>query len=169
MILDALIEAKRREDCLISPPSGLPAISSLLTLPQDLKLFLDHCGGCKFHVGTEKEIAISGPKNLLSANIEIAGCDEHIDDPSMAWFVIARSGLDKVVIDLSAGARQGLCYDGFWDRYGVIGQMPIVALSFTEFVSKCLTSNSSCLYWHDARFGSYGDAYLGLDSSGAGF
>ena len=62
----------------------------------------------------------------------------------------------RAVIDLDP-RRLGRVYDGFWDRFGVAGSMPVVALSFTDFLAR-LAESSGEPVWAGDDLG-LGDAY----------
>jgi len=63
------------------------------------------------------------------------------DDLTNGCFTFAESGAGTtdslVVVDLHP-ARIGRYYDAFWDSYGLVGQMPIVAFAVTELIGRLL-------------------------------
>ena len=49
-----------------------------------------------------------------------------------------------ITIDLFK-ERLGKCYDSFWDRYGVVGEQPIIANSFTELLEQLFKGKGGSL------------------------
>lgn len=58
--------------------------------------------------------------------------------------------------------RLGYCYDSFWDRYGVVGEQPIIANSFTELLEQLFKGKGGYYYWLQDNFECIGDAYDNL-------
>jgi hypothetical protein len=55
--------------------------------------------------------------------------------------------------------RNGFCYDSFWERFGLQGEMPIVSKSFFDFLLKQYLSKGKVNYWLESDFNYLGDAY----------
>ncbi|WP_328890398.1 hypothetical protein [Streptomyces sp. NBC_00316] len=75
-------------------------------------------------------------------------------------FVIADDGIGSataphVVIDLHAD-RLGRCYAAGWDTFGLVGEMPIVAVTIAGLISWLLEAGGDRPGGHDRG---YGDAY----------
>ncbi|HEV2774209.1 MAG TPA: hypothetical protein VGV90_01325 [Solirubrobacteraceae bacterium] len=125
----------------------------LAAAPRDLARFLGRCGG----VVTHADVAVGA--RVVPAQEAILG-KRYDDDRSAHWFVIAEdddsSTALRAVIDLDP-RRLGRVYDGFWDRFGVAGSMPVVALSFTDFLAR-LAESSGEPFWAGDDLG-LGDAY----------
>ena len=121
--------------------------------PHDLARFLGRCGG----VVTHADVTIGA--RVVPAQEAIFG-ERDDDDRSAHWFVIAEDDVSstalRAVIDL-APRRLGRVYDGFWDRFGVAGSMPVIALSFSDLLER-LVESSGEPYWADDDLG-LGDAY----------
>jgi len=121
--------------------------------PEDLRAFLERCGGVRCAGG------IVVGRRIVPAQPETLG-ESDPSDRSVDWFVIAEdsdaSTAERVVIDLNA-ARLGRCYEAFWDVFGVPGSMPIVARSFTEFLDR-LRRADGVAFWSSEELG-LGDAY----------
>lgn len=80
-------------------------------------------------------------------------------DLTNTCYVIADGGRDfrsdpHVVIDLHLD-RLGRCYDAFWDTYGLVGEMPVVAVTVTELLQVLVASGGQ----RGVLPGLYGDAY----------
>jgi len=153
-----LVERIRRTPgCVLRGPAGLPVLPHGKTLPRDVEEFFLECGGALLFVGAPYPLEIVSPLDFLKANPVIAGVDVP-DDPSDDWFIIARNGGQFVTVDCGA-SRNGHCYDSFWDRHAVAGSCPVVARSFSEFLTRILESRGAELYWLQPKFESLGDAY----------
>lgn len=151
MTVDEFLQfAERARGWQVLERGGLPPLAAA---PHDLARFLERCGG----VVTHADVAI-GARVVPAQEAILGGRDD--DDRSAHWVVIAEdddsSTALRAVIDLHP-RRHGRVYDGFWDRFGVAGSMPVIALSFTDLLER-LAESSGEPYWtgDDLRLG---DAY----------
>ena len=121
--------------------------------PEDLRAFLDRCGGVRCGGG------ITVAHRVVAAQDAILG-GRYPDDRSISWYVIAEeseaSTAERVVMDLER-RRLGRCYEAFWDRFGVAGSMPVVARSFSELLDR-LAASDGAPYWSADQL-DLGDAY----------
>jgi hypothetical protein len=128
---------------------GDPAVPDL---PHDLARFIARCGG----VVTPADVSV-GSRVVQAQQLLGLGDD---NDRSAPWFVIAEdddsSTALRAVIDLDP-QRLGRVYDGFWDRLGVAGSMPVIALSFSDLLERLVLSGGEP-YWADDDL-ELGDAY----------
>ncbi len=155
---DLIQQLQATPRCQVSPPSGQPVTRAGLVVPPEVVRFYELCGGADLFVGSDHPLSLVSPKRFRSANLEIVG--EEIDnDISSSWFVIAegRSG-EYVSIDLGP-EHLGRCYDSYVDRHGVAGSCAVIALSFCEFLERCLLAKGDRYYWLVDQFVGYGDAY----------
>lgn len=75
------------------------------------------------------------------------------------WFVLADlENTDYIVIDLNP-QRSGRCYQAFWDSYAVVGETPIVAMSFTELLKRLIENRGEYWYFLEDDFEPFGDAF----------
>jgi len=159
MDVPQLIERARAiAGCTLLPPRGIPAIAESHTLPNDLAIFYRLCGGMALFVESEYPITLVSPDAFVLANPLIVGelCEYDI---SSSWYILSRDrNNEALTIDLHPG-RLGRCYDSFYERHGVRGSCPIIARSFTEFLSRILDRNGGYYYWLQSDFISLGDAY----------
>ncbi len=80
------------------------------------------------------------------------------DDISWSWYIIADCGNgDYLTIDLSK-ERMGRCYDGFHETYGLVGETPIIAMSFTELLTGLYDGRMQPWFWLQPHFAPFGDA-----------
>ncbi len=80
-------------------------------------------------------------------------------DISETWYILADDlNGDYFTIDLSR-ERLGRCYDSFWDSHAQVGDSPIVATTFTDFLVRMLNNNGQHWYFLQPEFVSLGDAY----------
>ena len=154
MTVDGFLEHAERAGWDILPPgTGVVDLAADGPVSEDLQWFLERCGGVRCDGG------VTVGHRIVSAQEDILG-ERFDDDRSVHWYVIAEdseaSTAERVVIDL-APDRAGLCYDAFWDRFGVAGAMPIVARSFSELLDGLRASNGHP-YWSSASR-DFGDAY----------
>ncbi len=85
---------------------------------------------------------------------------EYPQDLTNGCYVIADGGRGDatephVVIDLDP-RRAGRCYEVFWDRYGLAGDMPVVARTVVELLMWLLATDPQTGRTSSAPFG---DAY----------
>lgn len=103
-------------------------------------------------------VSIVPPAEFLPANLVVLG-EQFDDDPSSAWFIIARTvDREYLSIDLSS-QRNGRCYDSFHDMHGVVGSSTVIANTFLELFERLLDSRGRHWYWLQPEFASLGDAY----------
>lgn len=157
----ATLLAMIREDtrCSIFPVAGEPQVHPAHRLPDDLREFYHLCGGLMLFIGSVFPTSIVAPVDLVQANPVIVG-EEGAYDISWSWYILASDGTDiqRMTIDLSS-ERLGRCYDSFWDRHAIAGSTTIIALSFTEFLSRAYACQGMDLYWLRDDFVPLGDAY----------
>lgn len=154
ILLDTI---KANQNCKVYSSKGFPILNKHI-LPGDLYEFYMLCGGVRLFENEEYGIEIIGPEEFILANPVIVGeaCE---DDITGEWYIIAkdRDG-DYLTIDLNKN-RLGRCYDSFYDRHGVVGECPIIALSFGQLLEKLIESKGGYWYWLEENFISLGDAY----------
>jgi hypothetical protein len=159
----ALIEElRRRRECEVAAPAGMPLVAGGLELPDDLQSFYELCGGVVFDYTVDRKyefgFAVVSPDRFLPINEVVLG-EQYEDDPSASWYLIAEADdsgtADRFSIDLNAD-RGGRIFDSFWDRHGLAGSMDVVANSFTEFLARL---SSEGRYWLADGFSALGDAY----------
>ena len=157
-VLKLLEILKKDQECKIYPPDGIPVIKAGLKMPDDLRDFYEICGGVELFPEKEYGFTILSPKDITLANPIIIGelCEEDI---SSTWYVLCKDRNENyITIDMDK-KRLGRCYDSFWDRHGVVGECPIVAMSFTELLMSLLTQKGEKLFWLEKDFEYLGDAY----------
>ncbi len=55
--------------------------------------------------------------------------------------------------------RNGRCYTSFRFSHGLIGESPVIARTFTEFLLNILNYKGDYFFWEEDDLKSYGDAY----------
>jgi antitoxin YokJ len=165
-LLSVLAEVAQHRGCRLLPPAGPVTVPERFTLPEDLHRFYERCGGAVLFEGAPFEWTVSGPEQLVPASPRLLGpksaqeiAAEYPDDLTNWCFVFAESGPGStdslVVVDLHP-ARAGRYYDAFWDSYGLVGQMPILAVTAAELMRRLLDTQGT----RAAHLGSdHGDAY----------
>src|SRR6266480_5545667 len=141
-------------DWRIDVPVGQPGIGEHHRLPDDLRNFYQLCGGLSLAENTAYSVTIVPPTKCLLVNPVILGEDvaglvqrTEGDDISWSWYSIADLGnRDYLTIDLSQ-EQLGRCYDSFHETHGLIGNTPIIALSFTELVLSLYEKRGQYWYW----------------------
>ncbi|WP_433061700.1 hypothetical protein [Dactylosporangium sp. CS-033363] len=159
-LLTVLADIAQHGGCRLLPPVGpVPG----LRVPDDLRLFYEACGGAILFEGAW---TISGPEQLVPASPRLLGPElaaevaaAQPDDLTNGCFVFAETGpggtASLVVVDLHP-ARAGRYYDAFWDRYGLVGEMPVIAVGVAEVLRRLLDTRGEPA----AGIGPvYGDAY----------
>ncbi len=154
-----LDEIRRNPTCVIHSPVGLPYVRPQYTLPGDVVAFYTLCGGIDFFSTSGAPTCIVPPPQFVPANPVIAFTEEGYDDISDAWHLLAGiSNGDYIVVDCDP-TRLGRCYDGNHETYGLGGQTPIIAGSFSEFIERTLAVGEGGYYWAQPSFHALGDAY----------
>jgi antitoxin YokJ len=134
--------------CHLLPPAGQPILPGGFVLPGDLRRFYELCGGAVLFEGAAFAWKVSAPNQLVPASPRLLGpslaeqiAGQQPDELTNRCFVFAASGdasTDSLVIVDLHPARAGKFYDGFWDSYGVVGQMPILATTVANLVGQLL-------------------------------
>jgi antitoxin YokJ len=164
MGVDELIERiSCTSECNVLAASGQPVVRSGEQLPADLERFYSVCGGAELFVTSDYPLRIVRPSELVRANPEIVGV-EATEDITDSWYIVARGGSEEAISIDCRLERLGRCYDSFWDRHGVAGSCPVIALSFTELLSRFVAAEGKRLYWLERDWVGYGDAYSGVGS-----
>lgn len=146
------------QGCSLDQLGAYPHLRDCDRLPDDLAEFYRLCGGARLFEASPYSTRIVGPEEFVRSNPVIVG-SEHPDDISDYWYVVVKGGEEEAIsIDCGSG-RLGRCYDSFWDRHGVAGDCRVVALSFTELVSRLLDACGGYWYWLASDWRGYGDAY----------
>jgi hypothetical protein len=156
-------------DCRVYPSTGLPKVPDGYILPSDIKEFYSLCGGIDLYSNTEGFFyKFLPPEKFLFANLvilgeetalEISSSKEYQKDVTLNCFtIISDSNGDFLVIDLNK-MRHGFCYDAFHETYCLVGDMPIIAKSFTELLEKLIKNEGKSIFWLDDNFEPLGEAY----------
>lgn len=143
----------------------MPPVSGSCSLPEDLVAFYGRCGGAELHLEKECGFRIVPPAEMVLSNSVILGSyyrahqAEIERDISAAWYVIGTMlrAEDKIIIDLNP-ARQGRCYDGFYQTYAT-GDMRVIANSFAELLEQLFRAGGDTLFWETEDFRNLGCAY----------
>jgi hypothetical protein len=86
--------------------------------------------------------------------------EEQSDDPSWTWYIIAEvENGNRLSIDFGL-THNGRCYDSFWDIYGQVGNMPVIAASLTELLQQLYTHKGERWYWLEPGCQVLGDAHV---------
>lgn len=153
-IVEILELIKTFDGCHIHPERGLPEISSAHVFPEDLISFYQACGGLSLFVNSLYPIYLVKPEDCVVANTiffrnvdpeEVAKTHNHI---SWSWYIIAKGDdTDQVfTIDLDQ-ERLGWCYDSNFFLHP--GNSPIIATSFTELLTKFVSSRGKSEFWSE--------------------
>lgn len=157
-IVDVVRQVSNTSDCRVYLPSGQPTVGSGHFMPDDLREFYDCCGGMILFESSDYPLFVVSPQDFLLANPVIIG-EVYEEDITSFWYIVGSNGSgDHVTIDLSQ-ERSGKCYDSFYERHGVVGSCPVIALSFTDLVSHTLNNMGRHWYWEQPGFDYLGDAY----------
>ncbi|MFG1805693.1 hypothetical protein [Streptomyces sp. NPDC049040] len=109
-------------------------------VPADLHELHRLCAGVRLHVDADYPFWLTGPSGvvpagplLLTPEVAEQVAVEDPEDLTNSCYVIAQESPDAtggqlVVVDLHP-QRVGRCYLTAWDSFGLVGEMPIVALS----------------------------------------
>jgi antitoxin YokJ len=158
----------RRSDCAVLEPQAQPAVEHPLALPDDLRRFYELCGGLVLFRDGATPWRIVPPGELVPAArrfLAVQDADAAMADPrdvAGTTFVFADQGGastdEHVVVDLHP-ARAGRYYETFWDRFGLAGEMPIIARSVAEALTWLLEMRGEGVEAALSRRAPLGDAY----------
>lgn len=160
IISKIISEFKQNANFTVNTSCGYPKIDSKFDLPVDVKEFYNLCGGIECYIKYGAfPIKILAPQNVILANIKFFG-QNYDDDISSSWYLIADLS-DGNYISINFGdINSGMCYVSGAFEHGIVGQCPIIALSFSELIYKILKYEGEYFYWKDNfYFKGYGDAY----------
>lgn len=144
--------------CEIIAQKGSPPSASEINIPQDVLEFYKICGGARLFLRSDYPITILQSCEIKKSN-EVILNEVIENDPSNNWYVIAKCGSGEYIsIDFSIKGN-GRCFDSFYETYGLIGEMKIVATSFSEFIARSIGTHGGRYYWLEDNFCGYGDAY----------
>jgi hypothetical protein len=159
-VMESLISRiQSTQGCKIHPyKNNVLKVGKEHKIPQDLKHFFDRCGGATLFEGSDYEIEILPPDSIVLANPLLVGelCEEDI---SSNWYVIAKDCDGQYITIDFDGSRLGRCYESFTDSHGLVGDCPIIANSFSDFLDQLLIAKGRYCYWTESSFKSLGDAY----------
>jgi hypothetical protein len=162
---DLLLQIQTTPDCRVDAALGLPLSEQAHRLPDDVRAFYQLCAGLSLAEHSPYSVSIVPPTQCLLANPVILGAvaedaqQAEGNDISWSWYIIAEYGQgDYLTIDFDP-QRLGRCYDSFHETHGLVGDTPIIALSFTELLTHLYEKRGQYWYWLQPGFVSLGDAY----------
>lgn len=154
---DVIAAVEADQESRLLPAAGVPSLPSD-SLPPDLRYFYGNHGGAEIFPLATFPAAIVPPAEFLPGNEVVVEVDAP-GDRSNHWYLIATSSREPLaVIDLHPD-RLGRCYDAFYDVYGVVGSMAVIALSFTDLIRSLLDNRGAHWWWLEPDWESLGDAY----------
>jgi hypothetical protein len=143
---DLLTEIGAHQGCAVESPDGTEvSVDAGHRVPTDLRALHRLCAGVLFHVNRDYPWWLTGPSGvmpagplLLTPEVAEQVAAEEPADLTNSCYVIAQESpgvisSQLVVIDLHP-QRAGRCYLTAWDSFGLVGEMPIVALSVAELL-----------------------------------
>ena len=153
-------EIRRRPDCHLELPCGLPAIPGNVMLPGDLKEFYELAGGATLGCGRvcPGPVRILGPTELVRIDQAVLG--EHVSTGPFSWWYALADVVDGnyISIDLSP-EHQGSCLDSFHETFAEPGYVNVVASSFSDFLQRLLNHDDDSSYWLQDGFAPLGKAF----------
>lgn len=133
------------DNCKIAPKKlNLERIP--INIPTDLKEFYQYCNGVELFIDSEYPYRILGIEEIIRTDLSVLGELIECGD-SISWYNIAEDyNGDFLSIDLSC-EKFGWCYDSFYETYGLINDMPIIAKSFKELLFRLYSNKGNYPYW----------------------
>jgi hypothetical protein len=169
-----LTEIKAHPGCVVESPDGRSVtVDARHRVPTDLRELHQLCAGVSLHVDADYPWWLTGPSGvvpagplLLTPEVAEQVAAEDPADLTNSCYVIAQeapgaTGGQLVVVDLHP-ERVGRCYLTAWDSFGLVGEMPIVALSMAELLGWLLRLRGGSPMDH---LPDLGDAYDALPGS----
>lgn len=156
---DLIAKIAATPGCSVLPPVGVPRPHDGHVMPQDLLDFYELAGGCALFKTAAYPFAVVPASRFRLANPDIVG-EVVEDDITSSWYIVGEgvNSSEYVTIDLHPD-RLGRCYDSFWDRHGIPGSCPVIAVSFSDLIKRMLQNGGRHWYWLQPYFDSLGDAY----------
>jgi antitoxin YokJ len=168
--LVAVVETvRRRDDCVVHEPQGAAAVELPLEVPDDLRRFYELCGhmvpfrdsSTPWRVLAAGDLILAARRLLAEQDSEQVLADVP-DDVASTTVVFADQGGgatdEHVVLDLHP-ARLGQFYATFWDSFGLVGEMPIIAASVADILQWLVDSGGEGIEAALMRRPPLGDAY----------
>lgn len=146
---------RRRSDCSLHPPRGLPELAATHSLPPDLREFYTLCGGASLHEDADHPCELRAPENFKQANAvllsELTAQDQHARLPadhfSWGWYTLAEFGTPSELIAINcASPQEGACYTCDWVTYPNPTQ--VAAPSFTALLQRLVTDEGRT-FWEE--------------------
>jgi len=115
-------------------------------IPEDMKLYYSYCGGANLFHNKDYQWNILSPNDINNA------CETVINEPCEAteleyFFCIAEDGNgDYLAINLGK-ENNGVIVDAFHETFGLAGDTPVIALSFTELLNSLYDNSGDYPYW----------------------
>jgi hypothetical protein len=159
--LDPLID-QVRDQHFPNPPASLETIRRAeqrlgFHLPEDLVRFYTQCNGAYLFEKPDSPYFILPIERLRRTRVDIYGEDEDRWGPA-TWYSVCDVQDGNIVAIDTRTVRGETCWfiDCFHETFLERGYCKIIALSFTEFLSRALKSQSPHFWLAD--FKGYGDA-----------
>ena len=127
-------------------------------LPEDLRAFYRRFSSASVQQGLMGWLYSFLPLNQVRPVSELI-LDKEPAPPGTAGWLAVCDVQDGNYIALDP--RSGTYIDCFHETFGVPGQCAIVAISFGELVTQCLTGGNDQLFFLKPQFVAHGDALLG--------
>ncbi|MEN2773573.1 SMI1/KNR4 family protein [Acetivibrio clariflavus] len=161
MEVEEIINKMRKDSNFeVKKPCGYPTVMNGHVLPEDLKEFYRLCGGVDCYVNYGGfPISILSPMEVKLSNLVLLG-KKYSEDISSSWYLIA-DAQDGNYISIDFGpSRLGRCYESFEYSHAVVGNCPIISLSFTELLYNLFKYKGDYFFWkNNNEFVNLGDAY----------
>ncbi|WLF84079.1 SMI1/KNR4 family protein [Moraxella sp. ZY210820] len=140
---DLIQKISTNPDCHVIPKLNY---HSDLNLPKDLLEFYRYCNGVELFIHSKYTYKIVSIDEITRTDLNVLG-ELMNEGSSVHWYNIAQDNNgDFLSIDLSEN-NFGCCYDSFYETYGLIGDMPMIAQSFGELLLRLFESQGKYLYW----------------------
>lgn len=138
----------------------VPLVENGHNLPVDVVEFYMLCNGIDLFTGRNYPYYIVSYDEFVRANPVIMGCHwiEYEEDISSGWYTVVKDPeYNYLTIDLHPN-RLGRCYDSYPGIHAVRNECIIIALSFTELLTRLIENQGAYPYWLSPTFESLGNA-----------
>ncbi|MCG8550320.1 MAG: SMI1/KNR4 family protein [Desulfobacterales bacterium] len=156
MISKILIKIQNSDGCDVFPAQGQPKLASKVIIPEDMRLFYELCGGVKLFSNKEYHWRILAPNEIALAEKSILDESEIIPELGNLFLIADDGNGDYLAINLDRKSN-GYVVDAFHETFGVIGDTPVIAFSFTELLESLYENSGEYPFWLSDKSNQYKD------------
>jgi len=156
MISSLIKQIENDSRCEVYKSQGVPSPIEGVEIPEDLKEFYSLCGGLVLFEGSKYQWNILSVEEIKNAQDVIREGEPEIKELK-SFVTIAEDGNGDFLAISISGSNVGQVVDAFHETFGDIGDTTVIALSFTEFLTKLYRNGGNYPYWLEDHENVYRD------------